>query len=40
MEFYPWEHIGLDAGVAYLIPAGDVDNLDYLSITFGALYRF
>jgi hypothetical protein len=40
MEFYPWPWLALDASVSYVIPTGDVDNLQFLSITWGALYRF
>jgi len=40
MEFYPYPWLAVDIGVAYVVPGGDVDNLDYLSITWGALYRF
>ena len=40
MEFYPWPWLALDAGIAYVLPTGDVDNLDFLSITWGGLYRF
>jgi hypothetical protein len=40
MEFYPWPWLALDAGIAYVLPTGDVDNLDFISITWGALYRF
>jgi hypothetical protein len=40
MELYPWEHVGLDGGVAYTIPTGDVEDLNYLAITWGLIYRF
>ena len=40
MEFYPWAHVGLDGGVGYVIPTGEVDDLRYLSITAGVIYRF
>ena len=40
MEFYPWPWLAIDAGVSYVIPTGDVDNLQFLSISWGALYRF
>jgi hypothetical protein len=40
MEFYPWPWLAVDLGIAYVLPTGDVDNLDYLSVTWGALYRF
>ena len=40
MEFYPWPWLAIDMGIAYVLPTGNVDNLDYLSITWGALYRF
>jgi hypothetical protein len=40
MEFYPWPFLALDFGIAYVLPTGDVDNLDFVSITWGALYRF
>jgi hypothetical protein len=40
MEFYPWPFLAIDLGLAYVLPTGDVDNLDFLSITWGALYRF
>ena len=40
MEFYPWPWLAIDMGIAYVLPTGDVDNLDYLSVTWGALYRF
>jgi len=41
MEFYPRPWLALDFGIAYVIPANDaIDNLDFLSITWGALYRF
>ena len=40
MEFYPWPWLALDMGIAYVLPTGNVDNLDFLSITWGALYRF
>jgi hypothetical protein len=40
MEFYPWSFLALDFGIAYVLPTNDVDKLDFLSITWGALYRF
>ena len=40
MEFYPWPFLALDFGLTYVLPTGDVDKLDFLSITWGALYRF
>ena len=40
VEFYPWEHVALDIGLAYVIPTGDVSKLDVLSVTWGAMYRF
>ena len=40
MEFSPWPWLAIDLGIAYVLPTGDVDNLDYLSITWGGLYRF
>ena len=40
MEFYPFPWLAVDMGIAYVVPTGDVKNLDFLSITWGALYRF
>jgi opacity protein-like surface antigen len=40
MEFYPWPWLALDFGVSYVLPTGDVDNLDFVSLSWGALYRF
>jgi hypothetical protein len=40
VEFYFWPFLALDLGLTYVIPAGDVQDLDFLSIHWGALYRF
>lgn len=40
VEFYFWPFLALDLGVTYVIPAGDVGDLEFVSITWGALYRF
>ncbi|HVN38822.1 MAG TPA: outer membrane beta-barrel protein [Myxococcota bacterium] len=40
MELYPKPWLAVDLGVAYVLPTGDVRNLEYLSITWGFLYRF
>jgi hypothetical protein len=40
VEFYFWPFLALDAGVTYVIPAGDVQDLQFLSIHWGAIYRF
>jgi len=40
VEFYFWPFLALDLGLTYVIPAGDVQDLDVLSIHWGALYRF
>jgi hypothetical protein len=40
IEFYPWVHFGIDVGLSYVIPAGDIDNDNFLSVNFGGLYKF
>jgi opacity protein-like surface antigen len=41
VEFYPWEHIAIDVGLTGVLPVNDaVDDLDFISIHWGALYRF
>jgi hypothetical protein len=40
VEFYFWPFLALDAGVTYVIPANDVQDLQFLSIHWGAIYRF
>ena len=41
VEFYPWEHIAIDSGITYVVPVGDdIDDLKWLSIHWGLLYRF
>jgi hypothetical protein len=40
VEFYFWPFLALDLGLTYVIPAGDVQDLDFISIHWGGLYRF
>jgi hypothetical protein len=41
VEFYPWEHIAIDVGLTGVLPfTSDVNDLDFISIHWGALYRF
>jgi hypothetical protein len=40
VEFYFWPFLAFDMGISYVLPAGDVDDLNFLSINFGGLYRF
>lgn len=40
MEFYPWPSLGIDAGLSYVLPTGEIDDLSFLSINWGAIYRF
>lgn len=40
MEFYFWPFLAADLGIAYVIPTDDVNKLDFISITWGAMYRF
>jgi opacity protein-like surface antigen len=40
LDFYITENIVVSAGVDYLLPAGDVEDLDYVSFGGGLQYRF
>jgi opacity protein-like surface antigen len=40
LDFYLSERFGLLGEVAYVIPTGDLDGFDYVSIGWGAFYRF
>ena len=41
VEFYPWEHIAIDVGLTGVLPiSDDVEDLDFISVHWGALYRF
>jgi opacity protein-like surface antigen len=41
IEFYPWEHIAIDVGLTGVLPVNDaINDLDFISIHWGALYRF
>ena len=40
MELYFWPFLAVDLGIAYVLPTQDVNKLDFLSITWGAMYRF
>jgi len=40
LDFYITESIVASAGVDYLLPTGDVEDLDYVSFGWGLQYRF
>jgi opacity protein-like surface antigen len=40
LDFYLNERFGLLGEVAYTIPTGELDGLDYVSVGWGAFYRF
>jgi opacity protein-like surface antigen len=41
VEFYPWKHIALDIGLTGVLPVNDaINDLDFISVHWGALYRF
>ncbi len=40
LEVYATEHIVIDVNASYVLPAGDVDDFDYVSVGWGFLVRF
>jgi len=40
VEFYVTENIGLSVDSSYVIPTGDVEDLDYVSVGAGVFFRF
>jgi opacity protein-like surface antigen len=40
LDLYLVEHVLLNAGVSYVLPFGDVEDLDYISVALGVQYRF
>jgi hypothetical protein len=40
LDFYVTKHFVLSVGADYLIPFGDLDYLEYISVGWGAQYRF
>ena len=40
LDFYLNERLGLLAEAAYVIPTGDLDGFDYVSVGWGVFYRF
>ncbi len=40
LDFYATERIVLTLGVDYVLPFGDLEDLDYVSIGWGLRYRF
>lgn len=40
LDVYATEHVALCLGFDYLLPFGDAEDLDYMAITWGLLYRF
>jgi opacity protein-like surface antigen len=40
LDFYATEHVVLTLGVDYVLPFGDLEDLDYVSIGWGLRYRF
>jgi len=40
LDLFATEHILVDVAVTYVLPFGDVRDLDYISVGFGAQYRF
>ena len=40
VDAYLSEHVALSVDLSYLLPRGDTEDLDYLSIGWGLLYRF
>ena len=40
VEFYVTENIGLSVDTGYVLPTGDVEDLDYVSVGAGVFFRF
>jgi opacity protein-like surface antigen len=40
LEFYATKHIVLTLDTDYVLPFGDLENLDYVTIGWGLQYRF
>lgn len=40
VEFYVNEHIGVSVDSSYVVPTGDVEDLDYVSVGAGVFFRF
>jgi opacity protein-like surface antigen len=40
LDFYATKHIVLNVGADYLLPFGDFEDLDYISVGWGVQYRF
>jgi hypothetical protein len=40
LDFYATEHVVLTLGIDYVLPFGDLEDLDYVSIGWGLRYRF
>jgi hypothetical protein len=39
-EVYATEHIIINLGASYVLPAGNLEHFDYVSVEWGFLYRF
>jgi len=40
IDFYLNEHVGLSVDSSYVVPTGDVEDLDYVSVGAGVFFRF
>ena len=40
VDVYFGRHVGMEIGASYLLPTGDLDDLDYVSGSIGLFYRF
>ncbi len=40
LDLYLTDHFAISADVSYVVPFGDIDDFDYISVGFGAQYKF